>query len=130
MTTVENIFYKDGKKYLQIRIWTACCKRNFLVLEEDGKYTDLEYNIECLWGTIESIKLAEKTIMKCERCKVGLSNMYKFQYTTKATGPESFSLCNNCVEVCLTRLLTSEKLGWENTKNIFNYLNEYKKKTV
>ena len=60
MTTVENIIYKDGKKYLQIKIWTACCKRNFLVLVENDKYFDLEYNIECLWGTIESIKLAEQ----------------------------------------------------------------------
>ena len=60
MTTVELITIKDGKKYLQVRITTACCRRNFIVLVENNKYFDLEYNIECLRGTIESLKLAEQ----------------------------------------------------------------------
>ncbi|HEX9232691.1 MAG TPA: hypothetical protein VF849_01445 [Blattabacteriaceae bacterium] len=62
MIIVENITFKNEKKYIQVRIHTACCKSTFMV-EDQGK--DKLWNPiteeYILWGMVNSIRLAEDT---------------------------------------------------------------------
>lgn len=60
MIIVEKEFEHDGKKYLQIRIHTACCKRQFIVEDKNTTMIDLESGTEVLDGMFESIRYAQK----------------------------------------------------------------------
>ncbi len=62
MIIVESIIFKDDKKYIQIRIHTACCKSTFIVEDrgEDNLWNPIT-NQYLLPGMVSSIKLAEQT---------------------------------------------------------------------
>lgn len=61
MILVENIIYKDEKKYLQIRIHTACCK-SVLLAEDQGpeKLWNPMTGDYLLWGMVKSVRQAER----------------------------------------------------------------------
>lgn len=61
MTTVEHIFFKNDKKYIQIRIFTACCKSQFIVEDQSkDKLWNPITNDFLLWGMVASVRDAEK----------------------------------------------------------------------
>ena len=60
MVIVENIFFKEDKKYIQIRIHTSCCKSTFIVEDQSlNKLWNPVINEYLLWGMVNSIRLVE-----------------------------------------------------------------------
>ena len=61
MILVENIIFKDNKKYMQIRIHVSCCKSQFLVEDQgEDKLLNLTTGEYLLWGMVDSVRLAEQ----------------------------------------------------------------------
>ncbi len=60
MILVENIFYKDEKKYIQIRIHTSCCKERFIAEDQGKELLNLSTGNYLLPGMVKSIRQAEK----------------------------------------------------------------------
>lgn len=61
MTYIEKEFDRDGYHFIVVRIFTACCKRRFLVYEYKDTFIDTDFGNEVLWGTRDSIKTALTT---------------------------------------------------------------------
>ncbi len=64
MTLVIDINYKEEKKYLTVKIWTACCKTTFVVEDRNSEMINLTTCQPVLPGMIKSIRLAEKDYVK------------------------------------------------------------------
>lgn len=61
MILVEDVIHKEGKKYIRVKIWTACCK-DIIIVEDQGndKLYDILRGEYLLWGMVESVRKAEK----------------------------------------------------------------------
>ena len=60
MITVENIVEKDGKRYLDIRIWSACCKTRFLAEDQGSELLNITTGDYLYKGMVNSVRIAER----------------------------------------------------------------------